>query len=326
MSPYWSFNELLLLLLILLLLCLLCLVVVSTAVYVTDPASNSPSDPVMFNKVQANLGNMWSPSEHKFTLTATLGIYYVTLGAGSNFNTAIDYKLMKSDSPFVSCNRDFGVSSSADTVARDIMFELKTGETLHMSSSTGVWSGDYSSLGIFSLSDVMDGDLVAFSVARTSLLAGSANPFPFSFLLVNEGSAYDEFTHYFIAPATGIYFFSFSVGVMEQLQTNITVYRNQDKFIDIRRDSTVHPGDEVIGRSVMLSMNQGDTINLANAENVVYSSALLETSFTGFQYLPAHGIQVCKLNIMLLLFNLFYEFRYEFLNGQSQMSTSNLGL
>ena len=237
---------------------------------------------------------MWSSTENKFTLTSTHGIYYVGLAAGPYFNNQnLDYTLVKAGSPFASCKREFSNGWNAETTARDVMLELKSGDTLHMSTSTGIDSSSFSSLAIFSISAAMTGDLVAFSVYRDSFIAGDVDPVPFTRLLVNEGSAYDVFTHRVTAPSTGIYFISYSSGGMTQQQTNITLYKNLQPFVDLRRDSTIQAGDDVLARGIMMPLNQGDSLHLSSRENSIsLSSELKETTFTGFLFNPAHGLQV----------------------------------
>ena len=258
----------------------------NAAVYVTSPSSSSAANPVVFGSVLSNLGNMWSSAENKFTLTSTHGIYYVGLAAGAisgaiSGSRNIDYTLVKSGSPFANCKREFSNSWVQETTARDIMLELKSAETLHMSTTTGVYTREYSSLAIFSISAAMTSDIVAFSVSRDSLVAGDVDPVPFRLLLVNEGSAYDVFTHQVTAPSTGIYFVSFSAGGMAQQQTNITLYKNLQPFVDLRRDSTIQAGDDVLSRGIMIPLNQGDILHLSSGVNSIsLSSELKETTFS----------------------------------------------
>ena len=237
---------------------------------------------------------MWSSTENKFTLTSTHGIYYVGLAAGAiSRSRNIDYTLLKAGSPFASCKREFSNGWTAETTARDVILELKSADTLYMSTSTGIFSIYYSSLAIFSISGAMTGDLVAFSVSRDSFIAGDVDPVPFTLLLVNEGSAYDVFTHRVTAPSTGIYFVSFSSGGMTQQQTNITLYKNLQPFVNLRRDSTIQAGDDVLARGIMMRLNQGDILHLSSGANsIALSSELMETSLSGFLYNPAHGLQV----------------------------------
>ena len=237
---------------------------------------------------------MWSSTENKFTLASTHGIYYVGLAAGPYSSShSLNYTLVKAGSPFASCKREFSNGWSAETTARDVLLELKSGDTLHMSTTTGVYPVEYSSLAIFSISAAMTGDLVAFSVSRDSFIAGDVDPVPFTLLLVNEGSAYDVFTHRVTTPSTGIYFLSFSAGGMTQQQTNITLYKNLQPFVDLRRDSTIQTGDDVLSRGIMMPLNQGDILHLAsNVNSISLSSELKETTFSGFLYNPAHGLQV----------------------------------
>ena len=180
-----------------------------------------------------------------------------------------------------------------ETTARDLMLELKSAETLHVSTTTGLSNSESSSLAIFSISDIMKENLTAFSVFRNSLIAGFVDHIPFRKLLVNEGSAYDTFTHKVTAPSTGIYFISFSAGGVERQQTHITLHKNLQPVLDLRRNSTSTYIDKVFARGIMMKLNQGDTLHLSNGANSIsLSSELKETSFSGFLYNPSHRIQV----------------------------------
>ena len=265
------------------------------AVFVTDARSRSEADPVRFFEVSSNLGSMWDRNEYKFIFSSSSdSIFYIALSAGSvSRNIGIDYNLIIDDSPFASCSRAYGNNWVHETTARDIMVRLKSQESVHMSTQTGVADFKATSLGLFSVSDVMEDDLVAFSVSRDSGITGHADPLPLPVILFNEGAAYDVSGHRFIAPSTGIYFFSVSVGTRDQQPTNIIIFKNHQPFVNLRRDSTVHNGNEVIARSVMMALNRGETVHLSNAANsIAWSSNLKETSFNGFLYQPAHGLQV----------------------------------
>ena len=126
-----------------------------SAVYVTNSKTSAEADPVVFTTVQANLGNMWSTNENKFTMASTRGLYYVAMAGSTAASRLLDFKLVRSGSPFASCGRLYTYTAHGETTAKDLLVELKSSDTLHMSTTTGIYSGDYSSLGIFSLTDAM---------------------------------------------------------------------------------------------------------------------------------------------------------------------------
>ena len=239
---------------------------------------------------------MWNQTQNRLEMVAAIGIFYVALSGGGYRNDELDYNLIRSGSPFAGCSRHSTRSFSflPETTSRDIITELKGEDSLHIATDTGLYAdANASSLGIFSVSAAMTPDLIAFAVARDSMTIGHLDPLPFNVLLVNEGGGYDELTHYFIAPTEGIYFISFSVGTFIQETTNMTLYKNLEPFVSIRRDSTSQTGTEVIGRAIMMNMEEGDSLKLVNKDDqFAWSSELLEISFNGFRYQPAHGMPV----------------------------------
>ena len=248
-------------------------------------------------------------------MPAMEGIYYIALNAGTNIASSADYKLMKNDSPFLNCGLTHNQTSNNDVISRDIITKLQLDDTLHLSTTTGVSSNVnlYTAFHIFSLSESMDPleDMVIFSVGRDTTLSGDANPMPFNVELVNDEGYYSPFSHTFFAPSDGIYFFSFSVGLEEAQGANFTLYKNDQPYINIIRESTTHAGTDIISRSIVLQLQFLDTIHIVNEDLPARSSALFETSFTGFKYQPANETQVtpsCRENFSktyLLVFIIF---------------------
>ena len=136
-------------------------------------------------------------------------------------------------------------------------------------------------------------EMVAFSVARETTFSGSINPVQFDVTLYNEGFHYDDISHSFIAPSAGVYYFSYSLGLIAGGRARLTLYKNDEPFVNILRESTTHTGTDTIGRSVMMELNEYDTVHIGNPDGyTARSSELKETSFCGFKYEPKHGNQV----------------------------------
>ena len=240
---------------------------------------------------------MWDSNTHKFTMKAEQGVFYVAMDAGVLRGKALNFVLMKSNQPFTSSSHTY--TSSYDSTGRDIIMRLNESETLHFTSSTGLYSDGhvYTNIAIFNIAELMssDKDPVVFSVARNSMLRGNINPMTFNQILFNDYSHYDVSTNKFTASSSGIYFFSLSVGVAHQIQVELMLYVNDVPFTSIIRESTARTGTDVIGRSIMMNLNKSDTVHVVNKENkVAWSSQLLETSFVGFKYDPANGNKVSE--------------------------------
>ena len=168
---------------------------------------------------------------------------------------------------------------------------------MHISSQYPVrtWTDiGITSVTAFSVSHRMVDSLVAFSVAREESLSGFVAPFTFDTFLYLDGFHYDPFSHRFTAPSDGIYFFSFSVSLDAGKTAEFILYKNLEPFAGIVRRSTSHRGTDTIGRSIMMNLEEGDIIYMVNeAGQTARSSAMKETSFSGFKYEPRHRNSVC---------------------------------
>ena len=263
----------------------------------SDSILQSGVNPVPFEKVEVNIGNMWNNNTHNFTMTASQGIFYVAMAAGSYFQKPLDFLLQKSNHPFASCSDSHIASAHYEVMGRDIILKLNSAETLHYSSSSGYFSNWQlqTSIGIFSIpGQIMSSDVdpVVFSVARNSSLSEIMNPVPFNQILVNDYSHYDVSTNKFTALSSGIYFFTFSVGAEAFMPVKLVLYVNDVPFTSIIRESTSHNGTDVIGRSIMMLLEMSDTVHVAKEDDGSWYSDLLETSFTGFKYDPPDGNKV----------------------------------
>ena len=260
---------------------------------------SSAANPVPFDTVGSNIGNMWDSNTHKFTMKAEQGVFYVAMDAGVMYGRRLNFVLQKSNKPLASCSHTYTVQYNADSTGRDIILKVNSSETLHFTSSTGLYSNNnaYTNIAIFNIAELMssDNDPVVFSVSRNSMLGGTANPVTFNQILFNDYFHYDVSTNKFTAPSSGIYFFSLSVGVAYQIPVEFMLYVNDVPFTSIIRESTAHTGTDVIGRSIMMNLNESDKVHVVNNDNkMAWSSELLETSFAGFKYESAKGKKVSK--------------------------------
>ena len=260
-------------------------------------------NPVPFDTVGSNIGDMWNSTTHKFTMKAEQGVFYVAMDAGTLHGKALNFVLMKSNQPFTSCSHTY-TSNNVESTGKDIILRLKKSETLHFTTSTGLYSDSdaLTNIAIFNIAELMssDNDPVVFSVARNSLLHGTANPVTFNQVLFNDYSHYDVSTNKFTAPSSGIYYFSFSVGVTNQSPVEFMLYVNDVPFTNIICESTARTGTDVIGRSIMMNLNKSDTVHVGSKGRVAWSSDLLESSFGGFRYYPVYAKTVSKTNLFCI--------------------------
>ena len=215
--------------------------------------------------------------------------------------------MIKNDSPFTHFSSPWTPVGDIYTKSKDLVARLELGDTLHASTSTGVFSDLYlyPAIGVLSLSEAMDPleDLVVFSVARNETVSGPLNPMPFDMELVNDERYYDIFSHTFVVPSNGFYWFSFSVGLEASQGTEFTLYKNDQPYINILRASTTHAGIEQISRSVLIELDFLDTVHIVNGNSTARSSDLLETTFSGFKYQPVHDTPVSITLFYMKIFN-----------------------
>ena len=263
-------------------------------------SSVSPgADPVPFDVIKATRGNRWNPSTHTFNITEAAGLYFVSLNVGVPTNTQANYMLTLSGRKFGGITRTSDIQNGSDVISHDILVSLYAADTLHVSSEQPVYSccGQFdTSLSIFSLTNTIVNEAAAFSVARDDTVSANLEPFPFNIYLYNSGFHYHPLSHTYTAPFAGIYYFSFSVGLAAHGTADFGLYKNFEPYVNILRTSTRHNGTDTIGRAVMMRLEQGDMIYMVNeAGQTARSSPMMETSFSGFQYLPKHGNMVKKM-------------------------------
>ena len=254
----------------------------------------SSGNPFRFPAIRAKRGGQWNDTTSIFTVAESVGLYFVGMSVGVYVGYQADFTMILSGQRYAGITRT-SITTGTDTIGRDVITPLYAADTVHVSNGYRVFDNGpeaHTSVTIFSISDSMD-DMVAFSVAREDTLSGSSNPVTFAVSLYNAGYHYDELSHVFTAPSSGVYFFSFSLGLVAGGRANFRLYINDEPFVNILRESTTRNGTDTIGRSVMMELEVFDTVHIGNpAGYTARSSELKETSFCGFKYEPKHGNQV----------------------------------
>ena len=207
-----------------------------------------------------------------------------------------DYIMVLSGQRYAGITKTSTAHNEVDAIGRDVITPLYAADTVHVSNGHRVWGSSSTldtSVTIFSISNSMVDELVAFSVARSDSSSGLANPVQFFESLYNVGDHYNDYIHAFIAPSSGVYYFSYSLGLIAGGKANFTLYKDGEPYVNIIRESTSHTGTDTIGRSVMMELEEFETVHIGNpARYMARSSSLKETSFCGFKYEPKHGNQV----------------------------------
>ena len=262
-------------------------------------ASNAgKADPFPFDTIKSLRGTQWNSSSNTFTVKEAYGLYFMSLCVTPVNGQKAGYALMLSENTFGGITRKSTAFQDRDVISHDFMIRLYAGETLHISNEYDTYGYPIhldTSLSVFSISHSMTNDRVAFSVANEQTVIGFLEPFPFTNYLYNDGLHYDIIGNTFTAPIAGIYYFSFSIGLVAGGTARFVLYKNGSPFASIKRNATTHNGDDTIGRSVMMSLDEWDSVYMVNEDGqVARSSQMLETSFSGFLYSPKHGVSVCN--------------------------------
>ena len=266
----------------------------------------SSGNPLPFPVIKTKRGGQWNDTTSVFTITESHRLYFVGLNAGVSHRYQADFTIVLSGQRFAGITRTSTAHSSVDTIGRDVVTPLYAADTVHVSNGFTVYNGAGffldTSINIFSISKSMVDEMVAFSVARLNSFSGLVNPVQFLESLYNAGEHYNDYIHAFIAPSPGVYYFSYSVGLITGGKANFTLYKDDKPYVNILRESTTHTGTDTIGRSVMMELEEFQTVHIGNpAGYTARSSSLKETSFSGFKYEPKHGNQVdscCNINVV----------------------------
>ena len=250
------------------------------------------ADPLPYDVVVINKGNRWNNNTFQFTVREAEGLYFIGLNVRTIPNTQVDYCLVVSGTRFGGLTKSSTSQNGYDTMGLDYLMSLYAADTLHIASQftvNGHRTQRDTALSVFSISHSMI-NKVAFSVAREHSLTGYAEPLQFNTYLYNNELYFDIMTNTFTAPSGGIYFFSFSVGLIARGTTRLSLYKNFEPFVNILRTATTYTGTDTIGRSVMMGLDEGDIIYIVNEDGqTARSSQMKETSFSGFKYEPRHG-------------------------------------
>ena len=270
-------------------------------------------NPFVFPTIITKKGEQWENLTSEYTIIEARGIYLVGLSAGVYDHSPGDFKLVRSEQSFAGITRTSTFHDQTDTIGRDLITRLYADETVHVLNNHDVlgYNNNFeTSISIFSISDSMVNQMVAFSVAThsTTTSIDSTAPVQFDEMLYDDGFHYDVLSHEFSAPSAGVYYFSFSVGLIGGGMANFILQKNHEPFATIVRESTSHNGTDTIGRSVMMELAQSDKVNIVNTIGLTArSSELKETSFCGFKYEPKSQDRVSS--FLLLKFKLKTKFK-----------------
>lgn len=135
----------------------------------------------------------------------------------------------------------------------------------------------------------------AFSVARTSSVLGESNRYDkrkaltFDMEFVNIGGHFNKSSGHFTCRVRGVYFFAFTVGKHPRRAVSVKLMKGTGEVQAMVFDEDMSRNRGMQSQSLLLILNQGDTIWLYSQQDehyAVYSNQGRYTTFTGFLVYP----------------------------------------
>ncbi|XP_018519786.1 complement C1q tumor necrosis factor-related protein 4 [Lates calcarifer] len=130
----------------------------------------------------------------------------------------------------------------------------------------------------------------AFSATQTnSIVGGKQRAVTFNRLKVNIGGDFNPDTGHFRCRIPGAYYFSFSVGKFPKKMLSVILVKNDEEVQAIAYDDYRKKGRKVQSQSVMIDLNEMDTVWLRlqqSPQYALYSNAGPYITFSGYLIYP----------------------------------------
>ena len=214
-------------------------------------------------------------------------IYWMHFGADVPARTMANITLVGSPMNTLKTYSDL---IQVDTIAREGVVSAQPYDLNYIASLYSTqrvyWSG-------FRLDNYFS-PLVAFYVARTSPIS-TIGYLSYDRTLINEGNGWNSTTNRFVAPYSGVYFFSVSLGQLPKNRTILQIFKNGAAVVTIgtAMANLMGSGQDLVGRSHLMSLNVNDYVETYFSEGNPFSdSTNLQISFSGFFYNLTTGQQV----------------------------------
>ena len=217
-------------------------------------------------------------------------IYWLHFGADVPARTMANITLVRSVMNILKTYTDLTMT---DSIAREGIVSFQPNDIIYITSlyvtQRIYWSG-------FRLDNYFS-PVVAFYVARTSPIS-SLGYFSYDRTLVNEGKGWNSTTNRFVAPYSGIYFFTANFGQLPVKRILFYFQRNGKSVATIgtAMANLMKSGQDLVGRSHLMFLNTSDYVQTYLYEGTPLSDSInLQISFSGFFYNLLTGQQVSQI-------------------------------
>lgn len=233
-------------------------------------------------------GDVYDDVNDIFTCPET-GIYYFSVTTGVEAGQVLTLQLYVGSNVF-EIRRTADNHDDLDTLSRSVLVNCQENDEVYVMMESGSLYGDgdtniLSFMGF--LYQSVEDNPVAFSAYRTTGLEyfnGESDPLEFTGedgdTEINVGDAFDG--QVFTCPRSGIYYIYFSTGVNALEQVNFNLRLNGDDRVDLYRESTSHNGVDVMGRGIVIHLDEGAELDLVVAYSSVFADPSLQITFFGF--------------------------------------------
>ena len=184
-----------------------------------------------------------------------------------------------------------GTSASDYTVlSRQDLRWIPGGTQIYASSPS--YGGQYWFWEGFNIAGLMN-PLIAFNVYNNLTITAPASPqpFPFNGVTVNEGGGWNSTSNKFVAPVSGTYVLSYTTACTANVITRFYLYLNSTLLLNAEVSDTTHTGIDMATRSIVIGLNQGQSIWITGNGAQSYGEVYQLSSFKGFLVSPVHGIK-----------------------------------
>ena len=237
-------------------------------------------------------------TEKKFDVTKTKytvsssGFYFTHFSAGVSPYGKLNYTLFNTRS-----NPNIQLTHSAIdgqlVTSRDDLQYIHENQDLLMMSDYPLYSDELhqTTWSGFNLEQLMH-PLVVFRAARTSSFVSDGYYVPLDQLLVNVGGVWDECNSYLKIADPGVYYLSWSSASVPNFSHQIFLHINGVIHGQTTIWGSLYNGTDVSSQSLMLPLNEGDTVQLYIKTGITFSNVNYQTSFVGFLYEPVNGQKI----------------------------------